>query len=251
MRQFIASAVMAAIVFSAASPTFAQRTTRRVNKPAPASSRTPQGAVAEFGQIQAVTAGTGVLISWLMKSENRVAGYQIFRIEGTTRIPVGQFVLGSAAKSNVALMYGNRYSAYDPSGDAKSVYVIEGSGMTGGSAMSNQFAPTFQRSAALAIAQADSSLTSNAAADSVETFTQSVPTPSAAAPNLANQQWVASQPGVKIAVNKEGLFRVTRAELSAAGFFGISGSNTSANWRLFMEGNEQPIIVGPSDQYIE
>ena len=69
-----------------------------------------------------------------------------------------------------------------------------------------------------------------------------------AAPNLAMQRWVAAQPGVKIGVKKEGIYRVMRAELQAAGF---NLSSNSANWRLFVNGNEQAIIVGPSDQYIE
>jgi hypothetical protein len=63
-----------------------------------------------------------------------------------------------------------------------------------------------------------------------------------------NQKWVASQPGVKIAVRKDGFYRVTRDQLQTAGF-DVNGD--SAKWQLFADGNEQSIIVGPSDAYIE
>src|SRR6188768_4016538 len=68
------------------------------------------------------------------------------------------------------------------------------------------------------------------------------------ADDIVTQQWVASQPGVKIAVRMDGLFRVGRDELMAAGF-DLSGD--PANWRLFLNGVEQAIIVGPGAQYIE
>ena len=68
------------------------------------------------------------------------------------------------------------------------------------------------------------------------------------APDPNTQRWVAAQPGAKIAVKQEGMYRVTRAELQNAGF---NVNANSANWRLFQEGNEQAIIVGPGDQYID
>jgi|GEM_PF-802447 len=254
MRQFIASAVIAAFVFTAASPTFAQRTRREIRPSTSPSTLKPvadTGSFADFGTIQAVTAGTGVIIKWTMNRETSVAGYLVYRIDGSTRTQVGQFVLGSAAKSRAPSMYGEQYSTYDPKGSAASVYTIEAIGMKGGSLNSEQIVPQFDRSASLAVAQADNAAVANAVNDSIETFSGTGPVPEATTPNLTNQQRIASQPGVKIGVNKEGLFRVTRAELQNAGFFNIAGSNNSANLRLFMEGNEQPIIVGASDQYIE
>ena len=66
------------------------------------------------------------------------------------------------------------------------------------------------------------------------------------APDPVMQRWVVSQPGVKIAVKMDGMYRVSRAELQSAGF---PVDSDSTNWRLFLNGNEQEIIVG--DQYID
>lgn len=64
----------------------------------------------------------------------------------------------------------------------------------------------------------------------------------------AGQRRTASMSGVKIAVKEEGMYRVSRAELQAAGF--PVDSDTS-RWRLFMNGNEQAIIVGEGGQYVD
>ncbi len=68
------------------------------------------------------------------------------------------------------------------------------------------------------------------------------------APDAVTQRWLVAQPGVKIAVKQEGMYRVTRSELQSAGF---PVDSDSANWRLFVDGNEQAIIVGDGGQYID
>jgi hypothetical protein len=62
------------------------------------------------------------------------------------------------------------------------------------------------------------------------------------------QRYLVAQPGVKIAVKNEGMYRVTRAELQTAGF---PVDSDSTNWRLFSNGVEQSIIVGDGNQYID
>ncbi|MBV9241935.1 MAG: hypothetical protein JO314_08000, partial [Acidobacteria bacterium] len=251
MRQFIASAVIAAIVFSVAAPTFAQRT--RQIKPVAANStlKSPpaKSAIADFASIEAVTSGTGVVLHWTMNQESRVAVYQVYRVGAGGRVAVGKPVQGSAAKTRGEAMYGEDYSAFDPDGTASSVYEIDAiSSIGAGKATSTQTAAKFQKSAALAVQTAAAAAETSASNSIIEKSTPDAPTPETAAPNPTNQQWVAAQPGVKIGVKKEGLYRVTRAELSAANF---NLASSSANWRLFESGNEQPIIVGASDQYIE
>ena len=53
---------------------------------------------------------------------------------------------------------------------------------------------------------------------------------------------------MKFGVKKEGIYRVTRSELQSAGF---DLNSPSENWQLYVNGNEQAIIVGDNDQYIE
>ena len=62
------------------------------------------------------------------------------------------------------------------------------------------------------------------------------------------QARIAAQQSVKIGIKKDGMYRVTRAELQTAGF---NVNSDSTYWRLFTGGIEQAIIVGAGDQYIE
>ena len=63
-----------------------------------------------------------------------------------------------------------------------------------------------------------------------------------------NQKWIAAQPGVKINISKEGFYRVTRTELQTAGF---DVNTPTSNWQLYLNGDQQAIIVDPNDQYFE
>ncbi len=68
------------------------------------------------------------------------------------------------------------------------------------------------------------------------------------APDPISQRWLVAQPGVKIAVKQAGMYRVSRVELESAGF---PVDSDSANWRLFVDGHEQAIIVGEGGQYVD
>ena len=62
------------------------------------------------------------------------------------------------------------------------------------------------------------------------------------------QQWVVTQPGVKIGVRSEGLYRVTREELEANGF---DVESDPALWQLYKRGVEQAINVASDGSYFE
>ena len=70
--------------------------------------------------------------------------------------------------------------------------------------------------------------------------------------NLSMHRWVVAQPGAKISVRSEGLYRVRLNELQSAAP-GIFTSSNTGNWRLFKEGVEQAIIVASdgSGPYLE
>lgn len=268
MRQFIATAVIAAIVFSAASPTFAQRSSRPaksvktakkgvstpVPEPLTTGSVTPGvNSFADFDRITAETGGVGVVISWSMRSETQVAFYQVYRIDPKAgRVAVGQPIVGSAGKTNYDVRWGESYSTYDSDGTTDSVYEIEATSFKGGAKLSStQFAAKYQKGAALSFQAAQIDQAQRIDSSILQTTNPVTPRATTAAPDLAMQRIVAGQRGVKISVRKDGMYRVYRSELQAANFFTINGSNNSANWRLFMEGNEQAILVGAGDQYIE
>ena len=261
MRRIIASAVIAGFVFTTASPILAQRSITKprvlkrpiVNKPAPtpvgvASSR---GSFADFDTISAATDGTGTIIRWTMRQESGVAAYQVYRIDAKGgRTPVGQPVLGSAAKTRATTLYGEQYSAFDADGAANSVYEVEAWSIGGsGRVSTGQFTASYQPGASFAIQNEQYTAAANEASSSVETIAPATSVGlNGPAADPTNQKWVAARPGAKIGVKKEGLYRVTRAELQSAGF---NLSSNSANWRLFGDGTEQAINVGAGDQYIE
>lgn len=262
MRRIIASAVVAAFLFTAASPILAQRSIKRPQVPrkpavstpasAPMSVAGSRGTFADFDTVSAVTDGNGALIRWTMRQESGVGAYQVYRVDAKgSRTAVGQPVLGSSAKSRVATLYGEEYSAYDQEGTANSSYEIEAWSISGsGGVKTGQFAASYQRSASFALQSAQYTQQLREANSSVESIAPTAASSiSSPASDPVNQKWVAAQPGAKIAVKSEGLYRVTRAELLAAGF-NVDGTN-SANWRLFADGLEQPIIVGAGNQYIE
>ncbi len=69
-----------------------------------------------------------------------------------------------------------------------------------------------------------------------------------AAPNPAVHAAVVGEPGVRIGVRKDGLYRVTKNELEKSGF-NVSGN--SDLWQLYLNGVEQALHIGPKADYIE
>ncbi len=62
------------------------------------------------------------------------------------------------------------------------------------------------------------------------------------------QKWVAAQPGVKIGVKQDGIYRVSRSDLQNAGF---DVNAPVEKWQLYTNGIEQAIYVSPKGNYIE
>ncbi|HEX3102385.1 MAG TPA: hypothetical protein VHQ01_11360, partial [Pyrinomonadaceae bacterium] len=266
MKKIATAAISLTLLLSAWLPAFGQKTKLRVEpetssdnarqvKPGISSETrsdgVPVAASAKFGQVSAFSDGRGVLIQWQMESETRNAGFYVYRVSGKGLQLVSDIMVpGSASHSTGKTLYGEKYEKYDPLGTPGATYVVRSVIMDGrrvdsdqvsASSVSDLSAVSSRTSEAFEIAaRSNSSL--------IETEVSSLAPDSGQTPNLTAHRLVVAQPGVKIAVKSEGLYRVTRAELQAAGF---NLSSSSTKWRLFMEGVEQSIIVGPNDQYIE
>jgi hypothetical protein len=248
MKKFIAMAVITAIVFSAATPSFAQRAKR----PTLNASGAQSGAVfADFAKVEAISGGSGVAIRWTMRSERRVVGYRVYRVGAKGNVLINdRFVPATFGGSPDDVRSGEQYSDFDPVGRADSSYLVEALGIDAKSALSGPATAKYQPGAASLVATAEMSAEARASTDSSETLTPTNFTPetNAPAPDPIKQRDIAARPGAKIGVKKDGFYRVMRAELQAAGF---NLSVSSANWRLYTDGNEQAIVVGPNDEYIE
>ena len=242
MKKIASAAILFSITFSACLPAFAQRT--RLTSASPSAS-------VQFDKVEAYSDGRGVLVQWQMVSETSNTGFYVFRVgaKGLERIG-NRMVVGARTLTKDPAVYGEKYQQYDPQGTPSTVYVVQSLMMDGVRTLSDKTSARFVSSlSAVAGGTAEGFLT---AAESTNGDLEmlGVPTPDAPqlSPDLATHRSVVAQPGVKIGIKTEGLYRVTRAELQAAGF---NLASTSANWRLFMEGIEQSIIVGTNDQYIE
>lgn len=213
---------------------------------------------ADFAGAAANSDGNGAVVSWQTARESRVFGFMVHRVTDGTVAPVdGTFVGGGALQTSESTSFGRKYSFFDNAGKTGDVYYVETIGMSGErttfgpvTAKSSRNPESSDFSGAVRRAREkniDQAILEDAAPELPSDLRAEVDSNSLA-PDLNNQRWVAAQPGVKIGVKQEGMYRVTRTELQNAGF---DVNAPSANWQLFADGNEQSIIVGPADAYIE
>ena len=251
MRKTASVALLLTFVFAAVSPAFAQRVTDERSS-SKVSSRS------QFEGMRALSDGTGVLVRWQMKIENSVAGYNVYRISPDGRELVNQrIVMGSAGRFGTRPAYGETYETFDPRGVAGDRYVVETLLLSGGRSFSKEIT-----SAAVKDLEAELGTSAETYLRSINSTNSNIEQRTSALngelqdlvslyeqePDPVTQLWVAGQSGAKIAIKKDGFYRVTSAELQTANF---PVNSDSSKWRLFMNGVEQAIIVGPSSAYIE
>lgn len=243
--------MIAVFVFSACVPAFAQKTK-------PGRVLLLKSDFVQYRHVDASSDSNGVLLQWEMESESGNVGFYIYRFDEYGKQLVSQIMIpSSAVRASLEPSYGERYELFDPDGQIGSSYeilslAIDGRRNTTGrievrftdnlEAVSGHSAEYFkdrvknkpgldlQRNALL-----------------LDKDLQSRVNAAQSTPDLTTQRWVVSQPGAKIAVRKEGLYRVTRAELPSA----IFDNSDPANWRLFLDGVEQAINIGGNGDYIE
>lgn len=251
MKKPLSFAILAILICTAIFPAFAQKS-RTISSPA------VRGAVAEYESINAFTDGQGVFIRWEMRSELGNIGFLVQRIGQNGLEPAGPgLILGSYSKAGQRMLYGEVYEIYDPLGTLNSTYIIQNQFVNNTRLTTDAFSPRFTSDFFADTGHTKAELenlirskTGNVRGDklALPSDLQAVVDRSTLPPDQEMQRIVVTQQGVKIAVKKEGMYRVTRAELQAAGF---DVNSSPANWRLFMNGNEQAIIVEPTGQYID
>lgn len=211
-----------------------------------------------YVSVEAVSAGQGVYLKWETDSETKNLGFLIYRVSGGQKELVSPtLIAGSYLLTGEEKSVGNRYDFFDAGGDLNAAYVIESIDLNNQKTVSNAFAPAYVAdltgfSPAAAELSAKQSKVSEAI---VERENLNLPKDlqyeirsNRLAADSNNQRMIAARPGVKIGVKTEGVYRVTRAELQAAGFDVSANGNL---WQLYLNGVEQSIIVGGSGDYIE
>ncbi len=241
---------MACLLASACIPSFAQRA-----KADEIDSVKPLRTA--FSRIVAYTEGVGVLVRWYMTVEKQNVGFNVYRVSSNGNELVNPTLVLSTSTLDGEPTYANMYQVFDPEGGIGSRYFISTLGRDGRSTQSRTASASMVKDMAEITGQTTdewfaASNSPNRRPTSLEMEMhpelRGLVQESLQSPDHTTHRWVVSQPGVKIGVRREGLYRVTAGELAAAGW-DIGGDGSK--WRLFVEGNEQAITVGPGNGYIE
>lgn len=202
--------------------------------------------------------GKGVWLRWQTGIEKQNLGFNIYRVEGDRTTQANPHLIGGAFMAERDESPRARdYTFFDPAGGLETSYYIESFGLGLERLKFDIFAPQYVPDLT-EIAGVSSSVLRQAAAEAdpvvfnnelslPKDLTDEVNVNRLTADNTV-QKWIAAQPGVKIGVKKTGFYRVSRAELQAAGF---DVSAATDLWQLYTDGVEQSITIGPNGDYIE
>jgi hypothetical protein len=235
-------------------------------KAAPIKAEPVSRQTAVMGDIKVYVDGTnGAVVSWQTSYERGNVGFNVYRLEGGGRTPVNNSVIGGSlirvGEKNE--LNGQTYTAFDPQGRADTAYYVETLDMYGRKALYGPVAPVYTADVRTIKGYNERLAPGYQGADPSQIL-ESGPAPEKpmgalrgginarmqAAPESdpVNQHWVASQPGVKIKVNKTGIYHISKTQLMTAGF---DVDAASQNWQLYLNGVQQKMIVEPSGNFIE
>jgi hypothetical protein len=192
---------------------------------------------------------SGVLIEWRTSYELNNVGFFVYREQGGRRVQVNKSIVPGAALmlgDGVPLLEGYAYSAFDAEGTPDSKYYLESIALHG----------SITRHGAIAVLSGGGlkrqplSLPEefkSAAGDSQFSAGQiqvswpaSFANQSQTAGSVQDQWQIAAQPGLKIGVRQDGWYRLTQAQLLAAG---LDANTDARNLRLLVNAQEVAIRV--------
>ncbi|MEJ7860217.1 MAG: C25 family cysteine peptidase [Pyrinomonadaceae bacterium] len=209
----------------------------------------------KYSSIKAFSNGNGALIEWDTEFENSNLGYSVYRGIGEQRQLVSTSLIpGRTMRMRGGTDTGFSYSFFDPQGDLNSTYSIESLDDSGQTSITSFVTTEYRNNSPEIEAELSNRATENSGSSIVQSelilskALRSEIEQNSLQADAGGQSWVAAQPGVKIGVKKEGIHRVTRAQLEAGGF------NVTASpslWQLYVNGVEQAITVAAGGSYIE
>jgi uncharacterized repeat protein (TIGR01451 family) len=201
----------------------------------------------------------GVLIRWHTKEEVRNLGFHLYRDDATGRHRLDPSLIAGAAlvlRGGLPQHAAKTYQWIDPNGDSQSTYWVEDVDLNGTRTMHGPAQPAAMPenstvTAAVQVARSTLLTEMNrvAAAASIHAglFNSVVPrliafpqpTAPVSAPTVSNAT-LNGEAGVKISVSQAGWYRVTGAQLYAAG---LNERSSPIMLQLYAEGVEQPMLV--------
>ncbi len=206
--------------------------------------------------VQVFSDGNGAFIQWQAAAETRNLGFFVYRMtEKRTELVSPSIILSKSANTKETV-FGETYSYFDRKGSLAASYFIETVNLNG-ERQNSELTATKYANDLTAVSGLTAGQLSESAADKPKLENNLLNLPkdlkqtndaSLLAPDINTQRFIASQPGVKISVSKEGIYRVSRTDLQNAGF-NVNAANNL--WQLYLDGREQSINVGTSGSYIE
>jgi hypothetical protein len=195
-------------------------------------------------QAHATASDRGVLVEWRTGFEPDNLGFNVYRVSNGQRTQLNSGLIAGSAFITRQQTSPDSYAWLDAGGNLASEYRVEAVDVRGQVAVHDAIKPA--RSASLPD-RPQSELLANLgsagrAATKQDEFSEAPQNKTlqtsaeGIAPATISDQWsIANQPALKIGVRADGWYRITQAELAAAGF---STSGDARNLRLFVGGNE-------------
>jgi hypothetical protein len=195
---------------------------------------------------------TGVLLRWSTNSVPDNLGFNVYRLKNGIRTRANKEIVPGAlfGPGTPAMMpAGYSYGWFDRGGSADSTYFIESVSLNGAVKMHSALSVVVSQ----AVSEFDQTPQSLNGANplspnSEDTFEKRFPTAedlqSSLGSNPLEAQWaIAAKTALKIAINKDGWYRVTQPQMVAAGF---NPSVDIRNLQLFVDANE--VAINTSQQ---
>jgi len=208
----------------------------------------------------ATATAEGVLLQWSTNSAADNLGFNVYRFKAGQRTRVNKEIIPGAVFAPGALAQlggGYSYSWFDCGGTTDSIYHIESVSLQGIAKTHEPLSPVTSKSGS-GVAQTPEVLNGANATESSDSFERYYPAAETEINSPAGaieDQWaIAAQTALKIAIKKDGWYRVTQAQMVAAGF---NPTVDIRNLRLFVNAQEVAINTsqhnGPfgSSDYIE
>lgn len=212
----------------------------------------------EFKNIQAYSDGRGAWLKWTMAIETKNFGFYIYKVNGGQKqLVTDSLIPGSAARIGNAEVRDTEYSYYDIGGGIDSVYIIESQDMNSRIYPSNPVSTTYVNDLKPLAGYSSDFLAAQRMQAAGSGATDLPGSPSDTQPKITAKQMkqalgvqraLVAQDGVKIAIRKAGMYRVSRAQLQGAGF---DVNSDSAMWQIYAHGVQQAMLIGGSGDYIE
>lgn len=255
-RSLVALSVSLAVVLSSHAFTFASLAKPATKSPAAKSDVNQKQTDSSQNELRltsataTVTAG-GILLQWRTDAAPDNVGFNVYRLKDGQRTRVNREIIPGAVfapDARALLRGGHSYSWFDRGGTTDSTYYIESVSLDGTARVHEAISPVAKK-AIPGFEQTPEVLSGGdaSATESTDSFQKYFP----AAENQLNspqgaieEQWaIAAQSGLKIAIKKDGWYRVTQQQMVAAGF---NPNVDIRNLRLFVDANEVAISTNQS-----